>query len=200
MPERERQRLSHDERRDAILDVATKIFANRAFSDVSVREIAEAADVATGLIHHYFDSKRGLYLEVVKRWSYYPPVPPSGTEDDSPFEDRWTKTIDALFALLDADPDWWLRAISFASAEHDVDVSAIVEQSRDEIIDQVIAALDLHEFESPRLRALIRCYGRFVEEATVEYLVRKRLTRAEARTVIIESLPAFGGVFYPELR
>ncbi|MGA2927292.1 MAG: helix-turn-helix domain-containing protein, partial [Solirubrobacteraceae bacterium] len=57
------QRLEHDQRRSQILACARELFSQRTFTAVSMSEIARDAGVARGLLHHYFGSKRELYLE-----------------------------------------------------------------------------------------------------------------------------------------
>jgi len=59
---KERARLTHER----VLNVAMLEFANRTFEEVQVGEIAEKAEVAHGMVFHYFNNKRGLYLESVK--------------------------------------------------------------------------------------------------------------------------------------
>jgi len=46
--------------RASLIAAASELFAARDTSSVSVREIAEAAGVNHGLVHHYFGSKQGL--------------------------------------------------------------------------------------------------------------------------------------------
>jgi len=46
--------------------VAVKEFGRRPFDDVTVGELAAAAQVTTGVLYHHFDSKLGLYA-VVRR-------------------------------------------------------------------------------------------------------------------------------------
>ena len=46
--------------RDRLLRSAMKLFAERGFDGVSVRDIAADADVSVGLIKHHFGSKEGL--------------------------------------------------------------------------------------------------------------------------------------------
>ena len=72
------QRLDHDERRRQILLVARRLFSTRNYAAVSTSEIATEAGVARGLLHHYFGTKRDLYLEVVRTLMRMPsnPVPP----------------------------------------------------------------------------------------------------------------------------
>ncbi|HEX4902754.1 MAG TPA: helix-turn-helix domain-containing protein, partial [Acidimicrobiales bacterium] len=61
-PTTRRVRLDSEERRSQILQAATGLFLRRPYADVSITDIAEAAGVARGLLHHYFESKRALYL------------------------------------------------------------------------------------------------------------------------------------------
>jgi len=53
--------------KDAILDAATKLFAQRGVSAVSLRDIAQEAGINHGLIHRHFGSKENLRLEVQNR-------------------------------------------------------------------------------------------------------------------------------------
>lgn len=46
--------------RDRLLLVAMRLFAERGYDSVTVRDIAAEADVSVGLINHHFDSKEGL--------------------------------------------------------------------------------------------------------------------------------------------
>jgi AcrR family transcriptional regulator len=52
-------------RRQLIIDAARKLFASRPYDQVTTSEIAKNAGVAYGLIAHYFENKRGLYLAVM---------------------------------------------------------------------------------------------------------------------------------------
>src|SRR5690349_7030029 len=59
-------RLSPDDRRAQLLDLAVRMFAERPYDDFSMDELAAAAGVSKGLLYHYFDSKRSLYTEVLR--------------------------------------------------------------------------------------------------------------------------------------
>ncbi|PKQ37869.1 MAG: hypothetical protein CVT59_04575 [Actinobacteria bacterium HGW-Actinobacteria-1] len=61
------QRLDPEQSKAAILEAARTLFAQRGFSAVSVRDVAEAAGVTHGLVHHHFGSKNDLAIEVVRR-------------------------------------------------------------------------------------------------------------------------------------
>ncbi|MEZ6014870.1 MAG: CerR family C-terminal domain-containing protein [Planctomycetota bacterium] len=53
--------------RERLLLAAAKLFAQRRFEDVSIREIAAAAGVNHGSLNYHFAGKRDLYLEVLQR-------------------------------------------------------------------------------------------------------------------------------------
>src|ERR1700722_16342632 len=47
----------------AISDVATKLFIERGFDDVTVAEVAAAADVSVATIFNYFETKEELFFD-----------------------------------------------------------------------------------------------------------------------------------------
>jgi TetR/AcrR family transcriptional regulator, fatty acid metabolism regulator protein len=58
------------DRRRQILDAAIRVFARQGFHACRVSDIAREADVAYGLVYHYFNSKEQVLNELfVERWS-----------------------------------------------------------------------------------------------------------------------------------
>jgi AcrR family transcriptional regulator len=53
-------------RRQEILAVAAKLFAQHGYNGVGVRQIADAAGILGGSLYHHFESKQALYIEVHK--------------------------------------------------------------------------------------------------------------------------------------
>ncbi len=64
---RDRVRMSGQERREQLLDVGRKLFAEKGFEAVSVEEIAAKADVSKPVVYEHFGGKEGLYAVVVDR-------------------------------------------------------------------------------------------------------------------------------------
>ncbi|NGP54180.1 TetR/AcrR family transcriptional regulator [Thioalkalivibrio sp. XN8] len=54
-----------DQTRERILDAAYKLFVDKGFAAVSMRDLAEESGVTKSLIHHHFGSKEALW-ELVK--------------------------------------------------------------------------------------------------------------------------------------
>lgn len=58
-----------ESRQDAILDAAERVFAASGYQGATMREIAEAAGVAQGLIHYHFKTKENLFEAMAARRS-----------------------------------------------------------------------------------------------------------------------------------
>jgi len=52
--------------RDRLLDTGTRLFAERGFQQVTVRDICGAAGANVAAINYHFAGKEGLYLEVLR--------------------------------------------------------------------------------------------------------------------------------------
>lgn len=59
---KERERLRH---REEILSAALRLFAEKGFHNVSMQEIAAAAEFATGTLYNFFPSKEDLFFELL---------------------------------------------------------------------------------------------------------------------------------------
>jgi TetR/AcrR family transcriptional regulator len=59
---KERERLRH---RQEILAAALQLFAAKGFNNVSMQEIAAAAEFATGTLYNFFPSKKDLFFELL---------------------------------------------------------------------------------------------------------------------------------------
>jgi AcrR family transcriptional regulator len=53
--------------RERILHIATRLFAEKGFANVSIREICEDAKASLPMVYYYFKDKGGLFQAVVRR-------------------------------------------------------------------------------------------------------------------------------------
>jgi len=60
-----RPRPASTPRRDAVLAVASELFAEKGFRATTVRDIADAAGVLSGSLYHHFDSKESMVDELL---------------------------------------------------------------------------------------------------------------------------------------
>lgn len=56
-----------DERRQAILSCAVRLFATRGLAATKVADIAAGVGMAQGLLYHYFRSKEEIFVEIVRQ-------------------------------------------------------------------------------------------------------------------------------------
>jgi AcrR family transcriptional regulator len=186
------QRLDHDERRAQILNCARRLFSQRTYASVSTSDIAREAGVARGLLHHYFGTKRDLYLEVVKTMMRMPSNPLPLQAPGRALETVIGESVDRWLEMLERNRGTWLAAIGGQGLGRDPEVEAILEQAREQAADRLIEALQTYEASHapPELRAAIRAYSGFAEAASIEWLERRRLTREQLRTLLVEGFLA----------
>ncbi|HXZ62139.1 MAG TPA: TetR family transcriptional regulator [Acidimicrobiales bacterium] len=56
-------------RRQRLLDAALGLLEERDYERISVREVAESAEVALATLYHYFPSKEHLFAEALVQWA-----------------------------------------------------------------------------------------------------------------------------------
>ena len=182
--ERTRTRLDPDVRREQILVEASSLFADQDYSAVSLEMIASRAGVTRGLVHHYFGSKRGLFLAVVERAVRVPDdvalIPEGATGS---FEEivaacvrRWMRVIESAGGL-------WIAADSGGVGGADAD--AVLSSARDDLVDRMIDEVPFPEsLDRDLLRSALRCYAAVARVATEEWLVRGTLDRSQTETLL----------------
>ncbi|TAK67598.1 MAG: TetR/AcrR family transcriptional regulator [Dehalococcoidia bacterium] len=94
------ERGKHDKlhRREAFIEAATRVFAEKGYECATTREIADRALCSEGLIHRYFGGKRGLLLAILER----------KTQEARDVINAEVPEPDDLLVELDHVMTWWL--------------------------------------------------------------------------------------------
>ena len=183
-------RLEHDDRRAQILSCARQLFSERHYGAVSMSEVAEAAGVTRGLLHHYFGSKRDLYLEVVRSMLTLPSslFAEAGAGGDP--EAALAEAVDRWLKVVGRNRETFLAVAGAQEFGRDPEMEAIAEEARERSADQVIRILRAGDPSeaSTELRALVRAYAGFVLAATLDWLERRQLTRAQVQELLVQGL------------
>jgi len=58
--------VDHDQYRKELLSKCFDLFAQKGYSAITMRQIAEGLDVSTGTLYHYFPSKKALFEQLVE--------------------------------------------------------------------------------------------------------------------------------------
>jgi AcrR family transcriptional regulator len=183
------QRLGSDERRRQILAAARRLFSERPYASVSTTELAREAGVARGLLHHYFGSKRDLYLEVVRSIIRMPANPVPLQAPGRGIEVVIDASVDRWLTMLEHNRGTWLTLIGGRGLGRDPELEEILEEAREQAADRLIEALQTYEAATApaELRAAIRAYSGFAEAASIEWLERDRLSREQLRVLLVQA-------------
>lgn len=131
----ERVRMSGQERREQLLDIGRKLFAEKGFEAVSVEEIAAKAGVSKPVVYEHFGGKEGLYAVVVDREMTYllgqisdalEPTDSAGSTNARVLLERAGL---ALFDYIERYPDGFRILVRDTPASHDPEAGTVIASS-----------------------------------------------------------------------
>lgn len=161
--------LDRDTRKQKLLDVGMRLFADRGFDDVAIDDVAREANISKGLLYHYFGSKRGFYTEVVRfavdRLLELIPFDPSISGPENVRRGLLT-----WFEFASQRGEAVLAIMHGAGASDGV--GQILEEARHTVVTRIFEGLDLAE-PHPLFRAVARNWLGSVEAAARDWLEHK---------------------------
>ena len=183
-------RLGPEARRDQIRAAARELFEESGYDLVSMSDVAAATGVTRGLVHHYFRSKRELYLDVVRSVLAEAPLLAAPVASAS-LEETVSRNAELVLDYLSTNRGMLLAIGPSGDLGRDPEVAALAEVARETAIDQVIAN---HFGDSaaapPETRLVIRAFFGLVEAACREWLFRGRATRPQVEALLSQTILA----------
>ena len=179
-------RLDPGERRDQILDAANALFAERAYDEVSIEDIASSAGVTRGLVHHYFGGRKEVYIGLLERLGALreeqlpPPVGRSARARVADDVSRWLDWTEANRTV-------WLATIAPGEDIVDPDVRRVVADLVRRAVALVAARHADIAQDSPRLRFALECWTALNRSATRRWL-RGEATREATQELLASTL------------
>lgn len=183
------RRLGPDARRTDILVAAVRYFTDRPYSEVGVAEIAEDAGVTRALVHHYFGTKRGLYLASVRAMMFVPTL-----DDELPADvgraERIRAIVGWLMNVVEQHGRSWLAMAGGGAG--DPEVQALLDEADDLAATRV---LDYVGFEGDaqgyaRAHSAVRAFGGLAKAMGRELVERRSVTNEEACALLAAALGA----------
>jgi AcrR family transcriptional regulator len=182
-----RTRLQPDARRDDILAAAARVFATRPYNEVSLGLVAREAGVSRSLVSHYFGSKRGLVMEVMRAFAAAAPEAVR-TDRELPVDEMVSANVDAWLDYAEEHRETTIAMSGVGALGRDPELQALVEEVRERVVDRIL----INHFGStdvPReLRIALRAYTGLYEVAVSEWLHAGRMSRDEVRVLITRGL------------
>jgi AcrR family transcriptional regulator len=162
-------RLDPGQRREQILDAANSLFAERAYDEVSIEDIASAAGVTRGLVHHYFGGRKDVYVALLERLGAQREErlrPPLGRSARARVDDSVARWLD----WTDTNRTIWLATMAHGEDIADPDVRRVVA----DLVRRAVALLTTYHADiaedSPRLRHALACWTGLNRAATRRWL------------------------------
>jgi AcrR family transcriptional regulator len=175
-------RLDLDVRRSQLLEFGKRVFATRAYDDISIDEVAATAGVSKGLLFHYFQNKRGFYVETIRAMS----VERRRATEPDPSLPPWQRLRAALDAhLIHAKRDGAMYvAFCGSGAAISPEVPRILEEHREAVMQYLLENLGISK-AAPLLRAGLRAWMFMVEGVCLEWIANPSLKQDDLRELLI---------------
>ncbi|WP_431032211.1 TetR/AcrR family transcriptional regulator [Streptomyces sp. P6-2-1] len=182
-----RRRLGADERRAALLEAAHAAFRTRAYTEVSVAEIAHAAGASEALAHRYFGSKSGLYAAMVTDGLRELLARDAACDADlGPEQDGWARLRASLRVYLGFIAEGANGWATLLRAPGSVPPEALAERDRGRAVfhERVTTRLGL-DADDPAVRLVVDGYLAYVDNACLRWWEAGR--PEELRSPLVES-------------
>ena len=165
-----RIRLDVEERRSQLVELGLQHFGERAYDDVSIDAIADAAGISKGLLYHYFPTKRAYYAATVKEAASRL-VASTDTGDGRAPLASLQAGLDAYLAYVKAHAKAYATLMR-SGVGVDPEIARIVDETRATFVDRLMSGFAVSE-----TTGLSRCARRSARPARLGRLRRSREPR-----------------------
>lgn len=183
-------RLGVDQRYQQLLQAGTELFAEHAYEEISMREIAQAAGVSKALLYHYFPSKLDLFKAAVADAAdtLTRLIEPSG--HGTPLE-QLTASLDAYLGWIEAHAGTWRKLMQSAATLPEA--RDLVEGFRAQTLARVLAELTGSDEAPPALRTALQGWLGYLDAAILDWTAHRDLARETVRDLLVA---AFGAALF----
>jgi AcrR family transcriptional regulator len=181
-----RRRLTPAQRRDELLDLGAALFADRAYDEVEMADVAAQAGVSRALLYRYFPAKRDFFAAVFERASAQllaaSPIDPA-----LPLPAQVEAGLDAHFDYFRTHARTILTANRGAMAGDPV-VQKTIAAELGTLRNRVLDAAQLDDRARARVAVALDGWLSFVRAASLEWLEHETITQAELKTICLGAL------------
>lgn len=161
-----RVRLDVDERRMQLVRLGLEHFGERAYDDVSIDAIADAAGISKGLLYHYFPTKRAFYAATVREAAARL-IEGCETDDAAPPLERLEAGLDAYLGYVRVHAKAYATLMR-SGVGVDPEIARIVDETRARFIARLVAGFGQgQEPQSPLVRLALRGWIGLAEAASL---------------------------------
>ena len=180
-------RLPVDQRRVQILDAGTTLFAEHAYEEISMREIAAAAGVSKALLYHYFPSKIDLFKAAVSEaaTTLAELIRPTGGGNAT---DQLAATLDAYLGWIEDHARTWTKLMQSAATLPEARADRRAVPLRDD--GHGARRTGAGEDPPAALRTAIVGWLGYLDAAILDWTQHRDLTRDQLRELLVAAFGA----------
>lgn len=183
-----RRRLTPEQRRDELMDVGASLFAEQPYPDVAMEDVARQAGASRALLYHYFPTKTELFAAIWQR-AHHRLVDEMPMADVLSVRDVLAVALDAHLKFYEANVALVMIANRSPIATDPVIRVPIAEGMR-ALCDRVLDGAGVKSRDRDVAATAMAAWIAFVREATVEWLLRKRISRRRVTELCMAVLDA----------
>ncbi|GAB2571468.1 TetR/AcrR family transcriptional regulator [Gracilibacillus alcaliphilus] len=149
--------MSKNDKRQRLMDAAYKVFSEKGYSNASIKDIANEADITPGLVHYYFNSKEELLFSVQESIQKQYHSQYEGQNKDP------MKVLSEIESRVEKDPDWYrwryeLYSLGLKREVFNQEVAKILADGRESIARPLQNYIDDKEKAAAIASVLLACF------------------------------------------
>ncbi|MFG2192861.1 TetR/AcrR family transcriptional regulator [Streptomyces sp. NPDC048639] len=163
------RRMSVEQRRAQLISAALELFAHSAPEDISLDDVAHAAEVSRPLVYRYFPGGKQQLYEAALRTAADELEQCFAEPQSGPLTLRLSRALDRYLAFVDEHAPGFTALLQGGSVAETSRTSAIVDEVRRTGAEQILLHMEVPE-PGPRLRMMVRMWITTVEAASLIWL------------------------------
>ena len=150
-----------------------------------------------GLVHHYFGSRRALFLAVLAELADRLPAAIRTDLEGLTIEETVKANSNALLDAVERDGEAW-RAL-LGAAGPDREVQAILDGARDQAVERILVNQATGAAAAEELRLVLRVFLGAAVAGLAEWVLRDRATRPQTQVLLARTLLAMVAEVLPRV-
>ncbi|MEV0246098.1 helix-turn-helix domain-containing protein [Nocardia sp. NPDC050712] len=175
-----RRRLTPDDRRHQLVETGARLFADRAYDEVLMEDVAAAAGISRALLYRHFPSKRELFVAIYQQATEQLLVV-TELDPGAPLPGQLNAALDAHLDYFEANAHSVLAANKVLAT--DPTVQSIITGELDVLRQRLLDVIGVEGPTRTTTSSVLMSWLTFVRVLTVDWLEHGTMTREQLRDI-----------------
>ncbi|MCE7011324.1 TetR/AcrR family transcriptional regulator [Kibdelosporangium philippinense] len=185
---RTQRRMAPEQRRMQLLEAAIELYGTRPYEQVSIDDIAAAADVSRALFYRYFSSPTEIYVASL-RFAADGLIAKFAAPAEGPLLDQLRSLIGEFISFAESHAAAFIALLRGGSVVATAETGAVVDDVRRHAVAEILARTGVRE-PSPLALLTLNCWTAVVEGTTLTWLQERNLPREQLENWLVDQLLA----------